>query len=87
MPEPDPNLIIELPGAYNDWAVGTDELNGGGVNWWLDTLGVIDSSAVYVPLIPPADFFVDIDIFIPKENRTVVLRKEPREICVAEVVI
>lgn len=74
--------MLELPGAFNDWGIGTDEYNGSGVNWWVDVGAPIDGGFVGRPMVEVPHFFDDVDICIGVERRVVTVRPEKREICV-----
>ena len=69
-----------LWGTYASHMIASDELNGGGINWWTDVMEYAEGGEVYVPLITNSeDLWANVDTMIGAENRNITVPHEPRE--------
>ena len=77
------SLNPTLFGAINADAYAHDEVDGPGVNWYLEA-PMLDAAECFLPLVSGADFWEDVEINILGENREAEIRKELRELAVRE---
>lgn len=69
-----------LWGAYGAGSIAIDELDGPGVQWWVDVLEPAEGEEVFVPLLMNnVDLWEDISATIPGERRETMIPYEPRE--------